>query len=372
MSIVDPRVIKQAEILVDYSLKVKKGENVVVIGDVASMPLIKEIYRLLIKKGANEVRLDLRDYELEEIYYENATSTQLKHYPKIANYEMHNVDCYIRIGSSTNTRGLTGADATKVSLHQKTVRPITDYRVENTRWVVTRFPTNAQAQEADMSLTDYSDFVFKAINEVDWKKIFKQQEKLKKLVDKTNEVHIVGPGTDLKLGKKGRNSENAGGKYNMPDGEVFTSVIENQANGFIAYTYPAVYMGREFHNVKLEFKDGKVVKATADKGEKDLNKILDMDKGSRTLGELGIGNNFQITRFTKDILFDEKIGGSIHLALGKGYKETGSKNESGLHWDMIKDLRKASRSGKASGPEGGELWFDDKLVQKDGKWLVKL
>jgi aminopeptidase len=147
----------------------------------------------------------------------------------------------------------------------------------------------------------------------------------------------------------------------MPDGEVFTSVVENKADGFITYTYPALYMGREFHKVRLEFKKGKVVRATADKNEPDLNKILDMDKGSRFLGELGIGNNFRIAKFTKDILFDEKIGGSIHLALGKGYKETDSKNESGLHWDMIKDLRL-----------GGELWFDDKVVQKNGKWLIKL
>lgn len=372
MSIVDHRIIKQAEILVDYSLKVKKGENVVVIGDVASMPLIKEVYRLLIKRGAGEVRLDLRDYELEEIFYKNASKIQLKHFPKITDFEVHNVDCYIRIGSTTNARGLTKVDASKISVRQKTVRPITDYRVEKTRWVVTRFPTDAQAQEADMSLSDYSDFVFKAINGVDWKAIFKQQEKLKKIVDKTNEVRIIGPGTDLKLGKKGRNSENAGGENNMPDGEVFTSVVESQANGFITYTYPAVYMGREFHKVRLEFKDGKVVKATADKGEKDLNKILDMDKGARTIGELGIGNNFQIKRFTKDILFDEKIGGSIHIALGKGYKETGSKNESGLHWDMIKDLRKGSASDKSSARQCGELWFDDKLVQRNGKWLIGL
>ena len=147
----------------------------------------------------------------------------------------------------------------------------------------------------------------------------------------------------------------------MPDGEVFTSAVENSVNGFICYTYPALYLGKEFHNVRLEFKDGKVVTATAEKNEEALNKILDVDKGGRFIGELGIGNNFAISRFTKDILFDEKIGGSIHIALGAGYEETGSKNKSALHWDMIKDLR-----------EGGELWFDDKLVQKNGRWLIKL
>jgi aminopeptidase len=371
MSFTDPKIVKQAEILVDYSLKFKKGESCVVIGDFAAKPLMMEIYRILVKKGAKHAILRWNSYELDEIYFKNASDSQLKIYPEFEDFEMKKMDCYIRIGSSTNTRGLSGVDANKVSLRQKTTRPITDYRVENTRWVVTRFPTEAQAQESDMSLNDYSDFVFNAINNVDWKEVYRQQEKLADLVTKTNEVHIVGPQTDLRLIKSGRKAINAGGENNMPDGEVFTSVVENKANGYITYTYPALYMGREFYSVRLEFKEGIVVKATADKGEVDLNKILDMDKGSRILGELGIGNNFKIDIFTKDILFDEKIGGSIHLALGKGYTETGSKNKSALHWDMIKDLRSPASAKTAMG-QGGELWFDDKLVQKNGKWLIKL
>jgi aminopeptidase len=361
MALADPRVIKQAGILVNNSLKFKKGESCVVIGDFASKPLMYELFRLLTKKGAKSVRLHWSSYDLEEIYFQNASETQLKTYPELDDYEMKKTDCYIRIGSSTNTRGLSGIDADKIALRQKVTRPLTDYRVEHTRWVVTRFPTEAQAQEADMSLNDYEEFVFSGINDVDWQKKFKEQEKLADLLTETSKVRIIGPGTDLQLEKAGRKAINAGGENNMPDGEVFTSVTENKADGFITYTYPALYIGREFHNVRLEFKKGKVIKATADKGEKDLNKILDMDKGARTIGELGIGNNYEIDRFTKDILFDEKIGGSIHVALGKGYKETGSKNESALHWDMIKDLRK-----------GGELWFDNKPVQKDGKWLIKL
>ena len=360
MSLIDPRVAKQAEILVDYSLKFKKGESCVVIGDFAAKPLMYEIFSLLTRKGAKFVRLHWTSYELEEIYFRNANESQLKIYPELDDLEMKKTDCYIRIGSSTNTRGLSGVDTNKIALRRKVTRPITDYRVEHTRWVVTRFPTDAQAQEADMSLSDYEDFVFSGINSVDWRKIFKTQEKLANLLTKTKKVRIVGPETDLMLGKAGRGAVNAGGENNMPDGEVFTSVVENEADGFITYSYPAIYMGKEFHNVRLEFKKGKVVKVSADKGENDLNKILGMDGGSRTLGELGIGNNYAIKCFTKDILFDEKIGGSIHLALGKGYKETGSKNESALHWDMIMDLR-----------QEGELWFDDKLVQKDGKWLLK-
>ena len=358
---VDPRVKKQAEILVNYSLKVKKGENVIVHGDIASKPLVLEIYKLLIKRGALEVRVHLDSYEFSEEFLKNASDPQLKHFPQSLMDEMMRMDCYIRVGSETNTRGLTNVDSKKLGLFAKTIRPITDYRVENTRWVVTRFPTEAQAQEADMSLSDYSDFVFDSINKVDWQKKFKEQETLRRLLDKTDKVHILGPETDLKLSIKGRKAENAYGTHNMPDGEVFTSVVENSVEGFITYTYPALYMGKEFHNIRLEFKGGKVVKATADKGEADLNRILDMDKGARFIGELGIGNNFAIKKFTKSILFDEKIGGSIHIALGKGYKETLSKNVSALHWDMIKDLR-----------QGGQLWFDDTKVQENGGWLIKL
>jgi aminopeptidase len=357
----DARVVKQAEILVDHSLKFKKGESCVVIGDFAAKPLMLELYRLLIKRGAGAVRLHWNSYELDEIYFNNASEKQIKTYPELDDVEMRKMDCYIRIGSSTNTRGLSGVDAQKLALRQKVIKPITDYRVENTRWVITRFPTEAQAQEADMSLDDYSDFVFNAINKPDWKEVYKKQEKLRKLVNETSKVRIFAPDTDILLNIKGRKAVNAGGENNMPDGEVFTAPLENTTQGYITYTYPALYMGREFQNVRLEFENGKVVKVGADKGEQELNKILDMDEGAKVLGELGLGNNYEIKRFTKDILFDEKIGGSIHLALGKGYKENGSLNESGLHWDMIKDLRK-----------GGKIWFDDKLVQSNGKWLSLL
>jgi aminopeptidase len=359
MTLTDPRVKKQAKILVNYSIKLKKKDNVIVSGDFEAKPLIYEIYRLLIKGGAGEVKLHFNSYELSEIFFKNATEAQLKNYPKISDYEIKNMDCYIRIASSSNTRGLTGVDTEKINLYSKTTRPISDYRVENTRWVVTRFPTEAQAQEADMSLSDYENFVFNAINKVDWKKKFKEQQKIKTLLDKTNNVRIKTADTDLTFNKNKRNAENAGGENNMPDGEIFTSAVEDSANGFITYSYPAIYTGREFANVRLEFKKGKVVKATASKNENDLVGILDSDKGARFIGEFGIGNNYKIKKFTKDILFDEKIGGSIHIALGRGYKKTGSKNRSSIHWDMIKDLR-----------FGGELRFDDKLVQKNGKWLI--
>ncbi len=216
-----------------------------------------------------------------------------------------------------------------------------------------------------MSLNEYEDFVFNGVCSVDWKKLAQKQEKIKKLVDKAKKVRIIAPDTDLTFSVQGRKAVCGNGEFNMPDGEVFTSVVENSTEGYISYSFPAIYMGREFNNVRVEFKKGRAVKVTADKNEKDLNKILDMDKGSRIIGEFGIGNNFQITRFTKDILFDEKIGGTIHLAFGRGYAETLSKNKSALHWDMICDLRK-----DLPAQVGGELWFDKKLVQKNGKWLI--
>ena len=361
MSLIDSRVKKQAEILVKYSVRAKKGERAVILADFGAKPLVLEIYKLLVKSGVLETKVYFNSYELSEIFYKNATDIQLKSFPQMSMDEVKKTDCWIAIRSSSNTRGLTGVDAKKITLRSKTTRKISNWRVEKTKWVITNFPTNALAQEADMSLSDYSDFLFSAINGVDWSKKYKQQEKLRKIVDKVKKVRIIGPGTDLVLDITGRKCINAGGKHNMPDGEVFTSVLENGSNGVIEYSYPAVYLGREFHDVRLEFKSGKVISAKASKGEKDLNEILNIDSGARRIGELGIGNNFKIKKFTKDILFDEKIGGSIHLALGKGYKETGSKNHSAIHWDMIKDLRL-----------DGELWFDSKLVQKNGKWLIKI
>ncbi len=370
MVLLDPRIVKQAKILVNYSTSVKKKDKVLIVSDLLARPLALAVYKECVLAGAYEIRVHFevddqiisRTYnEFAEIFLKNAKPDQIKAYPQISDDELRSIDCWIRIYAQKNTRGFSNIDPNVISERAKVVRPLVNYRVLNTRWVITNFPTEAQAQEADMSLTEYEDFVFSAIVNVDWKKKYKEQQMIAKLLGSAKEVRIIGKNTNIVLGKEGRSAENSYGKHNMPDGEVFTSVVEDKATGFVNFSYPAIYLGKEFHNVYLEFKDGRVIKAKADKGEEDLNKILGMDSGSRRIGELGIGNNFEIKRFTKDILFDEKIGGSIHLALGSGYKETGSKNESALHWDMIKDLK-----------DGGELWFDEKLVQKNGKWLINL
>ena len=361
VALIDPRVVRMAEVLVNDSLKVKKGESILISADFTAKPLVLELYRLLIKKGAKLVKVNWDTSELGEIYFKNASKKQRATFPKLTFTEMKAMDCWIGIHSCLNLKGLAQINSKFISERVKVTRPIQDWRVEKTRWVITNYPCEALAQEAEMSTSSYEDFVFSAVCGVDWKKVYRKQEKLRRLLDKTDVVRIISPDTNLSLSIKGRKAVNAAGENNMPDGEVFTSIVENSANGYISYTYPAIYMGREFSGVKLTFKNGKVFEANSEKNESALNKILNMDSGARFLGELGIGNNYKINRFSKDILFDEKIGGSIHLALGKGYKETLSRNHSALHWDMIKDLR-----------NGGELWFDKKMVQKNGHWLIQL
>jgi aminopeptidase len=249
-------------------------------------------------------------------------------------------------------------------------RPFSDRFLERAarkqlRWSGTLYPSQAFAQDAEMSLREFEDFVYKGclVHEPDpikaWKKISKEQQRVVNWLKKARKIHVVGPDTDLKLEVTGRTWINCDGHENFPDGEIFTGPIENSVNGHIRYTYPACLYGREVEDVRLQFKDGKVVNATAAKNEDFLSKMLKSDKGARYVGEFAFGTNSGIQRFTKNILFDEKIGGTIHLALGKGYPESGSKNKSAIHWDMVCDLRK-----------DGEVRVDGTLFLKDGKILV--
>jgi aminopeptidase len=232
-------------------------------------------------------------------------------------------------------------------------------------WTLTLFPTSAFAQDADMSLTEFEDFVYSATFAdqdrpvAKWRALERRQEKMIAALKGADEVHIVGPDTDLTLSVKGRTFINSAGTNNMPSGEIFTGPVETSAEGYIKYDFPVCHAGREIDGIRLVFRKGKVVEASATKNEKFLLSMLDIDRGARRLGELGIGTNFGIDRFVRNILFDEKIGGTIHLALGKSYEETGGRNESALHWDMIKDLRK-----------GGALYVDGEVIQKDGKFKI--
>lgn len=356
---VDPRIKKHAKILVDYSTCAKKGDVVQIVGSELAKPLILETYRQVFRKKPREIKVHVGFDETGEIFYKEASTTQLRQFPQLSMNEMKHTDVWIGISAPQNTRDLTNIDPKKLTIRSQTVQPISDWRVEHTRWVITAYPTPALAQEADMSLFEFEDFLWGSIVGVEWGKLAKQQKKLVKLLNQGKKIRICAQDTNLTLSIAGRTTVSGNGRENMPDGEVFTSVVEDSVEGEISYSYPAIYGGREIDGIRLWFKKGKVVKATASKGQELLVKILDTDRGARHVGELGIGNNYQIKRFVKNILFDEKIGGTVHLALGKGFKETKSKNESAIHWDMILDLR-----------DKGELYLDGKLVQKAGVWRV--
>jgi len=359
MDMADPRIKKLANILTEHSVKIKKGDIININSGVEAKHLVLEVAKLILKKGAlPRINLSLQEYPY--MFFKYAKEDQLKRYPKITMYEVKNTQGFISIGTEYNTRELTSIHPKKLAIKRRASKPVQDLIMKKKNWVICEYPTNALAQEADMSLNEFENFVFRATNR-NWKEEEKKQEKLKKLMDKTDRVRIVGKDTDLTFSIKDRPAKTCSGEFNMPDGEVFTSVVEDSTEGYIRYTYPVIRDGREVDDVQLWFSKGKVIKAKAKKNEKYLKETLKTDKGSITIGEFGIGFNYGIKKFIKNILFDEKIGGTIHLALGQGYEETNSKNKSALHWDMIKDLRK-----------GGEIYFDGKLIQKDGKFLIKL
>ena len=353
----DPRIAKLADILVNYSTKIKKGEVVEIFANPEAKPLFLEVYKLVVKKQPKEILVDIKFPETAEIFYKNATDEQLKQFPDLAMHLAKNTNVAIQIGAPTNTKALSGINPKLQAIRAKTTRPLSDYIVKNVRWVLTEYPTEALAQEAEMSLEEFEDFVYSATN-VDWQEMSKNQDRIKKVFDNAKEVRIVGAGTDLKLSLAGRSAVKGDGSHNMPDGEIFFAPVENSANGKITYTYPAIYGSRQVDGIVLEFKNGKVVRATAEKNNHFLQQMLNMDKGAKWLGEFGIGTNEGIKKYIKNILFDEKIAGTIHLALGMAYEECGGKNKSGLHLDMIKELR-----------DGGKIFVNGKVVQKDGKWM---
>ena len=270
----------------------------------------------------------------------------------------------MNILSPENTRALATVDPEKqraIGVRDKAIRETV---MRKDRWILSLFPTNALAQESDMALEDYEDFAFAAmaLDEEDpvafWAEKERNQAALAERLESADQIRIVGPETDLTLSVKGRTFINSAGRHNMPCGEVFTGPIEDSANGEVYYSVPSAVSGREVSGVRLKFREGKVVEATAEKGQEYLEAMLDADEGGRYLGELGIGTNYGIQRPTRNILFDEKIGGTVHLAIGQSYEVTGGKNESSVHWDMICDLR-----------SGGEIYADGDLIQRDGKFI---
>jgi aminopeptidase len=356
---VDPRVKKLADILANYSVKIKKGDIIDLNAGVEAQDLVLEICKIILKKGATP-KLNVQMPGFAYTFFKYAPKNVLEQYPKIAEFNAKNTAGSIGIGTEYNTKELTHIDAKKLAARRKITHPISEIHLKKNNWVICQYPTHSLAQDAEMSLEEYENFVYKATN-LDWAKESKKQDKLKRIVDKGNRVRIKGKDTDISFSIKGRQGIKCDGHRNMPDGEVFVAPVETDIEGHIAYSYPGIRFGKEVSGIRLWFKKGKVVKFKADKNEDMLRAAINTDAGSKSLGEFGIGTNFGIKKFSKQILFDEKIGGTIHLALGMAYKEGGGKNSSAIHWDMIKDLR-----------DGGEFWIDDKLIQKNGKFTFKL
>jgi aminopeptidase len=365
----DPRVETVAKILVDYSVKVRSNQLVQIGGGPQGAPLILAVYQKVLERDGHPF-LQVEPEEAQELFYTYAGDAQLDYMPPFMKDMIEQIDASIEIWTDVNTRRFTNVDPAKQSRRAVARRPLFDRVLERSakkelRWSGTLYPTQAFAQDAEMSLREFEDFVYDAclVHEPDpikaWKRISRKQQHLVDWLNKARRIHVVGPDTDLKLEVAGRKWINCDGRQNFPDGEIFTGPIEDSLNGHIRYTYPACHFGREVEDVRLQFKDGKVVKATAAKNEDFLLKMLKTDEGARYVGEFAFGTNPGIQRFTKNTLFDEKIGGTIHLALGAGLPETGSKNKSAIHWDMVCDLRK-----------GGEVRVDRTLFLKDGKILI--
>jgi len=355
-TMVDERVIEVAKLLIDYSTKTKSGDHVQIRADASAKDLALEVYKHALLRGAHPwIRIDIPGARY--LFFRHANDEQLGFFPEHELAEIKNTDVYISLGGPSNVKELSSIDPARISARMKALKSVTDWRVEKTRWVIFYYPTEALAQEAEMSLQEFEDFVFNACL-IDWAEVSKKLEILKQNVDATDKVKIVSSDTHLEFSVKGREGVAANGDKNMPDGEFFTSVVEDSVNGNIHFDMPAIWFGNVVEGVTLSFERGKVVDAKASKNQAFLEKILSTDEGAKRIGEFGIGFNYGISRAVKLILFDEKIGGTVHFALGRGYKETLSQNDSAIHWDMIKDLRK-----------DGEIYFDGKLVMKSGKWL---
>jgi aminopeptidase len=364
----DPRVTKMAQVLVQYSLGLQPGAEFIL----GTTPLAKElslaVYKEAILAGAHVFALnDLPGSQ--EIFYRHASDAQLDYDEPVVKFALERFDALLQIVAPHNTRDLSGVDPARQSRSRRARAEISRIMMERTargefRWCITLFPTHASAQEADMGLLDYEDFVYGAclLDLSDpvaaWKEKRELQGKLVDWLAGKDQVVMKGSNIDIRLSIKERSFVNCDGKFNFPDGEIFTGPVEQSVNGRVRFTYPGIYGGQEVEDIELWFEDGKVVKEKAAKGQELLTALLDTDEGSRYLGEWGIGTNYGIQRFTKNMLFDEKIGGTFHFAVGHGIPDTGSQNQSAIHWDMLCDMAES------------EIMVDGELFYKDGRFVV--
>ncbi|MFZ5818939.1 MAG: aminopeptidase [Chloroflexota bacterium] len=371
----DPRIQNFAKILVERCTRVQPGDRVVIEATTAAEPLIRELYIQIMEKGGLPHPLialpGAMPFSQDNLYLAYASEAQLEFVPTFLKYAYDNFEGRIRIHSSTNTRSMTSIDPARVQKRNKSLGPITEAQFRRGaegafKWVTTLYPTEAYAQDAEMSLEEYADFVFRANHAHEeepiayWDSVETAQQKAVDWMAGRGQVVLRGPNVDLSLSVKGRAFMNSCGTHNMPDGEVYTGPVEDSVNGWVRFTYPAITNGVSVEGIELTFSNGRVETARADKNQDFLLKMLETDAGSRYLGEFAIGTNFEIDKFTGQILFDEKIGGSFHMALGAGYPETGAKNKSAIHWDMICDMRTDS-----------EIIVDGDLFYKNGGFVFK-
>ena len=364
----DQRIEKLAKLCIHYSVEVKTKQKVLISGSESAFPLINELYKECLLNDAYPIVMPRLD--IQYTFFKYAKEHQLKFFSPFEKFIAENIDVSIGIFCEPNPKTLTNIDPAKIRMHRAARRELMEILFKREaerkfRWTGLPHPINAQAQEAAMSLAEYEDFVYSSclVDKEDpiaeWQKIRQQQEKICEFLNQVSEIRMIGEDTDLTFNVKDRRWINCSGKKNMPDGEVYTAPIENSASGTVRFTFPGIYSGREVEDIALTFKEGKVVKASAAKGDELLQQLLKIE-GADRIGEAAIGTNYGVTKFTKSMLFDEKMGGTIHIALGfNPNPQTGGLNKSAIHWDILKDMKK-----------GGEIYADGKLFYKDGKLLI--
>lgn len=374
----DPRVVRLARLLTEYSAHIEPGDRVLLEAEIAAEPLVRELYRTVLQAGGHPFLMASFGGQavaysgLDDVFLAHASSDQLQARNPFFELAYREFESRIRIHSSANTKLLSNIDSANVKERRAATSSILESQFERGaakefKWVTTQFPTAAYAQEAEMSFAEYEDFLYTACHVsmdvedpvAQWEQIKDEQDRIIEALTGGEQFHVRSPHCDFSVSVAGRKFVNACGEYNMPDGEIFTGPVEDSAEGWVEFTYPTVAQGRLVSGVRLEFETGRVIQASATSGEDFLLAALEADNGSRYLGEFAIGLNEGIQTSTRNILFDEKIGGSFHMALGAGYPETGSVNKSAIHWDMICDLHHDS-----------EIAMDGQVVYQNGKFVI--
>lgn len=358
----DSRLQKLAHTIVSYSLNVQPGDNVLIEHfDSETRFLAEQLVKEVHQAGGNPF-IQSNNMKLLRQLIMNATPEMLSTWADIGSHQMKQMDCYVGIRGYNNVNEWADIPADKMSAYFKTTqRPVTDIRVNDTRWVVMRYPNSSMAQLSNTSSEAFEDFYFQVCN-LDYSKMSRAMDNLVALMNRTDRVRIVGPGTDLSFSIKDIPAIKCAGQLNIPDGEVFTAPVKNSVNGTLQYNTPSIYQGFTYENIRLRFNDGKIVEASANDTTK-INQIFDTDDGARYIGEFAIGVNPYITTPMKDILFDEKIMGSFHFTPGKAYAEADNSNVSSIHWDLV--CIQTEEWG------GGEIYFDDVLIRKNGIFVIE-